>query len=161
MPIPEPSLSRPSNLTKKQRADELAACYGVDKAMPSTVASLTQEEVERMRQIVLAADAERQPFQTIDLNNPPRQQYRFQKYPQMLYDLDTSTPQKIVHYTVQNQEEFDAAIAEGWSEQPPNYTEQREEYLKPAYAAEASQVQEQIEQVKKRGPGRPRFVRAT
>lgn len=40
-----------------------------------------------MRQIVQMNDAQRKPMQTIDLNNPPKEPYRFQKFPMIVYDL--------------------------------------------------------------------------
>jgi len=47
MPILEPSIYRPTNLTKEQQQSQLAAVYGVSRPP-----ALSFEEVERMRQIV-------------------------------------------------------------------------------------------------------------
>ena len=57
MPIPEPSISRPTTLTKEQQQSQLAAVYGV-----SMTTALTLEEVERMRLIVQMHDARRKPM---------------------------------------------------------------------------------------------------
>jgi hypothetical protein len=146
MPIPEPGRYRPSNLTKQQQREQLAACYGVP--MPQ---ELSYEEVERMRQIIAQHDSQRQPMQTIDLNNPPRQPYRFQKFPMMLYG-PTVGARMIVH----SEDALESALAEGWQQEAPVTLGEREEPLSAAYQSEVSQIQRQIEETKRRGPGRPR-----
>ena len=174
MPIPEPAVYRPSNLTKTQRKEQLAAVYGVPMAP-----ELTAEEIERMRQIVARHDSEHRPIQTFDLNNPPRQSYRFQKFPMMIYDHENSypahdeertvirgslpvqeifhVPAKLVSKIVHNQRELDQALEDGWSEQAPEFREEeREEPLSARYQAEADRIQSELERVNpKRGRGRP------
>ena len=73
--------------------------------------ALSFEEVERMRQIVQMHDAQRKPMQTIDLNNPPKEPYRFQKFSMIVYDL--SQPSTLIVRS----EELQAALADGWSQQ--------------------------------------------
>ncbi|HVH87682.1 MAG TPA: hypothetical protein VM912_13225 [Terriglobales bacterium] len=163
MPIPEPSLYRPSNLTRQQRQEQLASIYGVPM-------NLTPEEIERMRQIVQQHDSDRKPIQTVDLNNPPKQPYRFQKFPMMVYDLVNShpahdeerpsrngfgmdvfhVPAKVISLMVQSEEQLQEALAAGWSEQAPDFSEERVEALSAAYQAEVEQVEE------RRRRGRPR-----
>jgi hypothetical protein len=149
MPIPEPGLYRPSNLTRQQKQEQLAAIYGV------SMQELSFEEVNRMRQIVANFDGQRKPMQTIDLNNPPKEAYKYQKFPMMVYDLSHSTPQKIVHMLVGSDEELNTALAHGWSEQAPAFSEEREEPLSAQYQAEAERVQDQINEAKAKR-GRPR-----
>lgn len=116
---------------------------------------LSFEEIERMRQIVQAHDGERTPMKTIDLNNPPKEPYYFQRFPMMIYDLEASTPTKIIHRTIRSEAELEAALNEGWSQDAPAFGEEREEPLSAAYQAEAARVQEQIEESRRRR-GRPR-----
>lgn len=130
----------------------MAAFYGVNK-MP--MAELSFEEIQRMRQIVQMHDAQRAPMQTIDLNNPPKEPYRFQKFPTMVYDHEHSSSKKIINKAVYSQDELDAAVAEGWVNTPPSFSEEREESLSASYQMEVAQVQEKLEQTKRK-PGRPR-----
>ena len=111
---------------------------------------LSFEEVARMRQIVAQFDADRKPMSTVDLNNPPREQYRFQKFPMMVYDLTRSTPAKVFHKTADSEEELQDLIEAGWSVQAPEFTEEREEPLSPQYQAEAARVDDQIETLRQK-----------
>lgn len=143
MPIPEPSIYRKTNLSKQQQKEQIAALYGVQ--MP---VELSFEEVERMRQIVQMHDSQRQPMQTIDLNNPPKQPYKFQKFPMMIYSTDG---QNII---VKSEQQLQDALAEGWLEQPPMTAEAVEQPLAAKYQSEAAAVQEHIDQLRRRVPGR-------
>jgi hypothetical protein len=135
MPIPA-SRYRPTNLTREQRQDQLAACYGVTE-----MSQLSHEEIERMRQIVQEHDSVRKPIQTIDLNNPPKEHYRHQEFPKMVYGVHQG---KRVHLVVRNAAELRSAIEDGWTEDVPQIEEAREDHIKPEYQREADQVQEQI-----------------
>jgi len=167
VPIPAPEHYNPSNLTKKQQQEQLAACYGV----PMPTEQLSETEVANMRRILAQHDGQSKPMVITDLNNPPQKPYRFQKFPMIVYDLEHSHagysedqlqrnntllqvhfPAKVVHTTVHSEEELHQAIADGWSEKAPAFSEEREEYLKPAYANEAARADEQI----RRKPGRPK-----
>lgn len=152
MPIPEPSRYSPSNLTKEQRQSQLAAVYGVD------MQELSHAELARMRQIVEQHDAQRQPIRTIDLNNPPKEAYTHQKFPKMVYDLENSTPGHIVSAVVRDEEELAKAIAAGYSKEAPAFGNSPDDTLSPKYLAEANHVQQQIEETRKRGPGRPKVA---
>lgn len=174
MPIPEPSLYRPSNLTKKQRAEQLAAVYGV--SMPTQ--QLTEVEIQRMRAILAEHDTQQQPIQTFDLNNPPRTQYRFQKFPTMVYDHENSypareeertaksgfvetvyIPARVVTQLVHTESQLQAALADGWNEQAPGFSEAPEMVLSAGLQDEANSTQNRINEAK-RGPGRPRNPKA-
>ena len=108
---------------------------------------LSHAEIERMRQIVKDHDAARQPMKTIDLNNPPKEPYKFQKFPKMVYGDGNLT--MLVH----SEEELSEALADGYSEEAP-VMEVQPEALSPKYQAEADQIQERLEQ-SRRKPGRP------
>jgi hypothetical protein len=105
---------------------------------------LSFEEVERMRQIVQMHDSQRQPMQTLDLNNPPKQPYKFQKFPMMVYSPDG---QRIL---VKSEGQLQDALADGWSEQPQAIAEEVQQPLAAKYQTEAAQVQERIEQTNRR-----------
>jgi hypothetical protein len=171
MPIPEPGSIRRSNLTKQQQQDQLAAIYGV--TMPTQ--QLSEQEVAHMRQILAQHDSEHKPMQVFDLNNPPKEQYHFQKFPMMLYDhanshpaydeerpsrvgMGTDTfhvPAKVITLVVETEEQLQRALGDGWSEEAPEFRETPNEHLSAKLAAEAEKVQEQID-ARRRGPGRPR-----
>jgi hypothetical protein len=65
-----------------------------------------------MRQIVLQHDRQSSPINTIDLNNPPKKPYTFQKFPHMIYKAGET--QKIVR----SEQELELAIEAGWSTAP-------------------------------------------
>lgn len=140
---------------------------------------LSESEVAHMRKILAQHDSEHKPMRVFDLNSPPREQYRFQKFPMMVYDLANSNPSyeedqprrngmgietvhvpaRVISRTVNSEEELQEAIAQGWSEQAPAYSEDRAEPLSSKYASEAGRVDAQIEEQRvKRGPGRPKQV---
>jgi hypothetical protein len=148
MPIPPPARYVRSNLTAEQKQGQLAACYGVD--MP---VELSREEVERMRQIVQQHDAARKPMQTIDLNNPPKENYRYQKFPKMVYDLQKSEPGHLVTLIVNSETQLADAIDNGYSDEAPAFGEMPAEHLSAQYQNEANRVQEQLEQTRKRKTG--------
>lgn len=108
---------------------------------------LTHEEAARMRQLLARFDAESKPITTFDLNNPPREPYRYQPFPKMLYATDGRT------LTVSNQEQMDQALDEGWSQDASLYHAEPSEYLSAKNQREAAEVQAQIDTLKvKRGP---------
>lgn len=113
-----------------------------------TTQALSFEEIARMKQIIAEHEGMHQPVQTIDLNNPPKAPYRFQKFPMMVY-AENST------LIVRSEAELEEALSDGWLKTPVSFSEKREEYLSAAYQAEAARVQEQIEETKRK-PGRPR-----
>lgn len=139
MPIPEPGRYRPSNLTKQQQREELAAAYGVP--MPQ---QLSEEQYEQMRILLAQHESERKPVTVVDLNNPPREAYRHQKFPMMVYDLEHSKPSKFATATVGSEHELQQAIEDGWSQTPPEYREERIEPLSARLQAEADEVDEKI-----------------
>lgn len=176
MPIPEPGIYRPSNLTKQQRHEQTAAIYGV----PVQNDSLSEQDIARMRQILLAHDAQKQ-VPIHDLNNPPRESYKFQKFPMMVYDLERShmayeeerakgngfgvemvhVPAKIISRLVHDERQLQQVLSEGWSEQAPEFREEESEFATGAtkYSREAQRVDDQIEQARRK-PGRPAKVHA-
>lgn len=138
---------------------------------------LTAEEIERMRQLVAAHDGQHKPVTTVDLNNPPRVPYRFQKFPMIVYDLENSyaahdvpvtdrlgnptgatqhVTARIVSRVVNSEHELHAALEDGWSENAPEFREVPEEVLSSKYLGEAERVQAQIDEAKRRRGGRPR-----
>lgn len=159
MPIPEPGLYRPSNLTKKQQQEQLNAIYGVP--MPQ---DLTPFEIDRMREIVMQHDQLQKPIRTIDLNNPPKEPYRHQKFPMMVYHHESSHPagqetrtvargsalvEETVHIPahmatriVKSEHELAEALEDGWSPEPPQFRPTEFEPLNSQYQAEADKLDE-------------------
>jgi hypothetical protein len=169
VPIPEPGTYRPlkfippPGVTEKQaKQDQLAACYGV--TMPTQ--QLSESEISTMRQLLAQHDSGARKMTIHDLNNPPKAQYRYQKFPMMVYDLEHSypsrdeqkpkpnslgmetvhVPAKVVTKIVESEEGLQEAVATGWSTEAPTFTEERHEPLSAQYANEASRVDDQIEE---------------
>ena len=123
---------------------------------------LSEVEIANMRRILAAHDSQQKPIQIIDLNNPPREVYKFQPFPKIVYNHNLShpatenNPARVMYRTVNNQQELDAHIEAGWSTDAPAYNEPQEEYLSAKYQGEADRVQAQIDEARRRGPGRPR-----
>lgn len=134
---------------------------------------MTDQEAARLRQLLSEHDSGQKPLTTIDLNNPPKQPYGFQKFPKMLYDHAASDPAheeerlgkngavetihikaKMVTVLVHSEEQLAEALANGWSETAPEYREDREEPLSAHYENEAARIDSQIASTR-RGPGRP------
>ena len=105
---------------------------------------LTHEEIERMRQIVLQHDqTNRKGIQEFDLNKPPKEPYRHQEFPRMIYD-HAKRRTKIVH----NADHLADALAAGWKKEPfPAEVEEPE--LDAATAAEAAAIDRELRKPKK------------
>ncbi len=168
MPIPEPGLYRPSNLTQKQKQEQLAACYGVP-----VNEQISASDVEKMRAIVQGYDNQRKKAPIHDLNNPPREPYRFQKFPMMVYNLAQSQPAheetrsaivgssvieervhiraKVVSMVVHSEEDLKAALANGWSKNAPNFADEPEGGLSAKYQREVETIEEQLAGARRRG----------
>lgn len=128
---------------------------------------ITPSEAQNMREILARFDAQSKPVTTFDLNNPPRTQYRHQKFPMMVYDHSASYPahdkdqvvirgsvpvQETVHVTakivsrlVHSEHDLREALGAGWSEEAPTFREVAQDEPTGKYQAEAERVQEQIE----------------
>lgn len=161
MPIPEPGAYRPSNLTKAQQQEQLAACYGVNMSTQQ----LSSGEIERMRHILAQHDSEAKKTTIHDLNNPPRQAYHFQKFPMMVYNHERSYPSrdetrpkpngagtevihipaKVASILIRSEEELASAVEDGWTQEAPAFNEEREEPLSAKYANEAERIDAEIE----------------
>lgn len=159
MPIPPPARYAPSNLTKKQQQEQLAVCYGVNMSE-----QLTATEVEKMRHIVAQHDSTSNKTTIHDLNNPPKEPYRFQKFPLTVYDLKASYPSrdedrpkpngagrelvhipaKLVTKLVHSEADLRESIEDGWSEEAPAFGAEPDNTLSAKYASEAGRVQAKI-----------------
>ncbi len=133
MPIPDPGIYRPSHLTRKQQDEQERVIRGV------AMSEFTQEDIEKMRRMVQDHDAKHKGAPIIDLNNPPKEPYKFQKFPMMVYNHAQSEPARdkqtqgkngleLVHVpakrvskVVKNEHELELALKAGWSEQAPEF----------------------------------------
>jgi hypothetical protein len=134
---------------------------------------LSETEIQTMRRMLAEHDSKQKPVTIHDLNAPPREPYRFQKFPMMVYDLERSNAAfeeeqrmpnggfqmvhvaaRVVSRLVQSEHELKQALADGWSESAPEYREERDEPLNARYAGEAARVDAQIEETKRKA-GRP------
>lgn len=157
MPIPPPARYAPSTLTKEQQQKQLAVCYGVNM----NPEPLTATDVEKMRHLVAQHDSTSKKTTIHDLNNPPKEAYRFQKFPMTVYDLKNSHPSrdedrakpngagretihiaaKVVTRLVHSEKELVDSIEAGWSEEAPAFGAEPDSTLNPKYASEAGRVQ--------------------
>lgn len=111
-------------MNANQRREAVAQIFGLDsRSMPNT--SLTVDEIEKMRQLVAAHDANNNfgGIKEFDLNNPPKQPYRYQEFPRIVYHHKLGKT-KVVH----SAEELLHAEARGYSKDAP-FTPQSEEEL--------------------------------
>jgi hypothetical protein len=102
-----------SNLTKEQKREAEAAIYGLStKDMQD---QFTQEDIERMRAILAQHDgqAQRQGIREFDLNNPPKEPYKYQEFPKLVYHHEART-----HKVVRSKAEEKAALDAGWLNEP-------------------------------------------
>lgn len=113
---------------------------------------LTHDEIERMRQIVLQHDQSTQKgMKEFDLNNPPKEPYRFRKFPMAVYDPDSGEAQN-----VENEAELAEALKEGWvlvHERPA--VEVAEPDLSPEDAADAAAIQQKLDKLNKGAKKKP------
>ena len=144
MPLNEAGPAR-SNLTKQQKHEALAAIYGLQETPmnPSQgPAHFSAHEIERMRTILAHHDATTAKQQEFDLNNPPRTNYVHQEFPKLVYDLNGEG--KLVHKVVNDRDEHEAALADGWANEPKAPVEADEIELDAATTAEVAAVDAQL-----------------
>ena len=166
MPFNDPAVYRPSNLTRKQQQEQLAACYGVKEMSME----LTATEAEQMRGLLAKYDSQHKKIEIHNINEQPRVPYRHQKFPMMMYNHEKSYPahtetktaivgssvlEETIHIKakvstriVHSEHEMESAKVEGWSTTPPEFREEPEETM-------SDEIRKEMESVVKRGPGRP------
>lgn len=134
-----PFFSEKPPVNRKKQAEFFTQAFGRKEQMPE----LTAAEVQRMRELVAAHDKSAKKERITDLSKPPVEPYRYRPFPKVLYNHAESTPtrhEKVakhggvvedvthhVHYatiTVHDQEELEAALADGYSEKPPVWDEE-------------------------------------
>jgi hypothetical protein len=90
---------------------------------------LSQEEIDRMRQLVALHD-KANPVKSFDINKPPKEPYTHQEFPRLMYHPDCRigsdtegrplSGKNSGHYVVVNsQEELEAALENGFQIDPP------------------------------------------
>lgn len=112
MPLNEAGGPKRSNLTQQQKSQAMAAIFGIEETLMSNEQQLSSQEIERMRSILAQHDAAK-PVNEFDLNNPPKQAYRHQEFPKMVYHHE-SRKQKIVKDEMQ----LEQHLQNGWSRDP-------------------------------------------
>jgi len=98
----------------------------------------SSEDIERMRAVLEQHDSAtgKGPgvVREFDLNNPPKEPYRHQEYPKMVYDHATQA-----HRVVNSPREEKAALAEGWKLEA--YPRDRVAALTPEERADAAEIE--------------------
>jgi hypothetical protein len=147
MPLNEAAGFRKVGLNREQRHAQEAAIYGVQVSQEQI--TLSHDEAERLRALLTQHDKQSMPKQ-FDLNAPPKEPYRYQEFPCVIYDHEARAT-RIVH----SAEERALWLAEGW-DRKPFPAEAAEVSLDPDEAAEVANVDRVLNT--KRGPGRPRKI---
>ena len=134
-----------SSLTAAQKRAAEAAIFGLpDDLHQMNISPLTHDEIERMRQIVMQHDgANRQSMNEFDLNNPPKQPYRHQEFPRIVYDHAGRMTLK-----VRSQAELEQALGAGY-ELDPFTPEVAEPELSAAERAEVARLDREARRPKK------------
>lgn len=138
--------------------------YGVKDHMQNQ--QLSADEINKMREMVLAHDQKNAQSIVMDLSKPIIVPYTHQEYPKMVYDHAASepgfwaakktvngddlyhVPAKLVNRIVKNADELQAALAEGFSEEAP--------YFEDCNTQENPHLGFGRPVVEKRKPGRPK-----
>lgn len=140
MPINEAGGHRPSNLTKEHKRQAEAAIYGLStETMSPQTLQFSPEEIERMRSILEAHDAQngKKGIREFDLNNPPKVPYVHQDFPAIVYDHENRR-----HKVVANAKEKKDALLAGWKDEayPRELPEEAEPALDEAELAEVARL---------------------
>jgi hypothetical protein len=114
MPLNEARLPVRSNLTKQQKREAIAAIGGYKEStnMAGILDSMTAEQIAALQEELLNRQ-KKVGNQTFDINNPPKHNYVHQSFPKMIYHHATRK-----HRVVQNQDELDAHLEQGWDKTP-------------------------------------------
>ena len=144
MPLNEASAIRRSSLTTQQKREAEAAIFGL-QPNHMEIAELTPQEIERMRALVAAHDRTQGKIQEFDLNRPPQEPLQYRPYPKLIYHHGTRT-----HKLIQNEEQLEAHMAEGWDTRPYPAEPPAPVQLDAAAAAEAAEVNQQLAQLRKK-----------
>ncbi|MES2067600.1 MAG: hypothetical protein V4522_13175 [Pseudomonadota bacterium] len=112
--------------------------------MPPAI--FTGAEIEKMRLYVLEHD-KKASANEFDLNKPPATNYVHRPFPKVTYGRHADGRQ--LHRIVQDADDHQAAIAEGWSNEPVGEPELNELPLDPSAAREAADIDAQIAADKK------------
>jgi hypothetical protein len=107
----------------------------------------TEAEIDKMRTVIFEHDKLSSP-KTLDLNNPPRQNYRFQEWPTVVCSLDAAG--KPIMKKVHNPDQLAAALAAGWSKEQQAEAEPEEILLDPASQAEVDAVEKHLAELRKK-----------
>lgn len=140
---------RYAGLTREQKRQQEAAIYGLGLPTRNTathnsmdLSQFTSAEIEKLRSALLQHDSATKP-KDFDLNNPPKEPYRYQAFPRLIYDHVARK-----HKPVHSEEELDAHLAKGWSKEPyPAEVEETE--LSAADQAEAAEIDARLKKKKK------------
>ncbi len=114
---------------------------------PPNTTIFSQAEIEKMRLYVLEHD-KHVAANVFDLNNPPRTNYTHQPWPKLMYSLDDEG--KRIHMKVENAEAQDAALAQGWTNEPQAAAPPEEIELDAASAAEVEAFDKRLREVRKK-----------
>jgi uncharacterized membrane protein YqiK len=100
---------------------------------PPNTAIFTDQEIEKMRTFVNEHDKSRS-VNDFDLNKPPQKPYVHQDWPKAVYSIDAKGV--TVAKKVADAREHDAAIADGWTNEPQGATAAEDVELDDATKAE-------------------------
>jgi hypothetical protein len=103
----------------------------------SILSTFSSGQIEELRNAIVRRDSQQAKEGMIDINNPPKVPYVFQKFPMMVYKHSKAQssrdelrqnrdqveivhiPAKLGEKVVNSEEELEAALEAGYSEKPP------------------------------------------
>lgn len=107
----------------------------------------TPAEIEKMRLVVADHDNRTRPT-TFDLNNPPRQAYSHQEFPQLVYGTDADG--KAISKRVMDADDRAAALKSNWFLTPQAEPDYDEPELDAAAQAEIASITKRAAEARKK-----------
>lgn len=129
-------------MTREEKEQATAAIYGVPERSSMSNTPLTNDEAERLRQILNAHDQQTAPRE-FDLNKPPVEPYKHQEFPRLVYHHGER-----IYVVVRSREELEDAERNGF-QKDPYPSEAPEVELSAADAAEAARIDAQLAKLKR------------
>lgn len=108
---------RKTNLSQEQVQQAESAIYGLSQTSQPAGAvdpkTMTAEQAEFLRNVLLQYDSGHGQINEFDLNKPPQKPYKYQEYPRMIYHHERRK-----YMIVQNRDQLDMQLARGFQLDP-------------------------------------------
>lgn len=145
MPLNESRSIRRSNLTREQIRQAELAIYGLQEIDLQPQRELSHDEIQQMRAIIARHDNGHKPLKEFDLNNPPREPYKHQEFPRVMYHHGKRTTR-----LAQDADEMQLALDAGWKKEPFSSEPDSEIELSAEELAEVAKLDAEARKPKKK-----------